>query len=58
LEISTKERRTRRPASEDFSGWNCTPKTPFPSTAEANRAPCSVVATAAFVMGAAYECVK
>ena len=41
LEIFTKERRMRRPASPDFSGWNCTPKTP--SVLDGRREPDAVL---------------
>jgi len=48
----------RKPASLDFSGWNCTPETPPASTTAANDALCVAAATQADVTGAAYECVK
>src|SRR6185312_4818820 len=35
----------RRPALEDFSGWNCTPKTFSRATAVAKRSPYSAVAS-------------
>ena len=55
---ATKFRRIRRPASPDFSGWNCTPPTRPCSTAAAKASPCAETAQVAPVSGAAYECVK
>src|SRR5438105_3370637 len=55
---SRKLRRICRPASLDFSGWNCTPKTLSRSTTAANVSACLVSATHASVTGAANECVK
>ena len=56
--IPRKLRRICRPASLDFSGWNCTPKTFPSSTAEAKVLACVVAAAHALVTGAANECVK
>jgi hypothetical protein len=50
-----KFRRICRPASLDFSGWNCTPNTLSCSTAEANVLACVVAAAQALVTGAANE---
>ena len=55
---SRKLRRICSPASPDFSGWNCTPKTLSRSTTDANVFACVVAATHSAVTGAAYECVK
>src|SRR6185369_9768913 len=50
---SRKLRMICNPASLDFSGWNCTPKTLPRSTTAANVSPCVVAATQASVTGAA-----
>ena len=44
----------RSPASDDFSGWNCTPKMCPRSTTAANGDACVVVAAQSAVTGAAY----
>src|SRR5262249_5230779 len=55
---SRKFRMICSPASLDFSGWNCTPKTLPRSTTAAKVPACVVAATQSEVTGAAYECVK
>ncbi len=55
LAISRKLRRICRPASPDFSGWNCTPKMLSRSTTAANVFACVVAAMQSAVTGAAYE---
>ena len=54
-----KLRSMARPASPDFSGWNCRPKIAPRSTTLANVfGPVDVVAAVASPIGAANECVK
>ena len=54
-----KLRSMARPASPDFSGWNCRPKIAPRSTTLANVfGPVVVVAAVASPIGAANECVK
>ena len=56
---SQKLRSMARPASPDFSGWNCRPKIAPRSTTLANVfGPVVVVAAVASPTGAANECVK
>ena len=57
-QTSRKLRRIVSPASPDFSGWNCTPKTLSRSTTDEKVLACVVAATHSAVTGAAYECVK
>ena len=56
--FSTKLRSTFKPAVEDFSGWNCTPKTLPLCTAAVNGVPYVAVATSASTPPAAYELTK
>ena len=59
LGSSQKLRSMARPASPDFSGWNCRPKIAPRSTTLANVfGPVDVVAAVASPIGAANECVK